>query len=375
MTSVSPDARRVWRAARAPLVIAAILLTGAIVVVLGSAGQRHGSLDPESADPAGSRAAAQVLARQGVRVVPARTYADAEAALTGPDAGATLLVTAPDGVDPARLAALRSRAADAVLIAPGQDALDLLAPGVVTGADVPAQARQPRCTVAAAVSAGTVRLGGHTYFAHGRSRTCYDGTMLRLPGDRGGTTVLGSGELMTNDRLADDGDAALTLGLLGRAPTLVWYVPTPGDPGAGITERSLTDLLPRPWLFGAIQLGVAAVLFAAWRARRLGPVVTERLPVVVPAAETTEGRARLYRRSGAVDHAAATLRQATVGRVRPLLGLGAGAEPAAVVAAAAARAGRPEAAVAELLYGQAPADDAGLVRLADELDRIEREIS
>ncbi|MDQ0377191.1 DUF4350 domain-containing protein [Amycolatopsis thermophila] len=372
MTSVSPDTRRIWRAARAPLVIVLIVLIGAVVVVLSSAGQRHGSLDPEAAAPAGSRALARLLEREGVRVVPARSYAEAEAAVS---ADATLLVTAPDLVEPARLAALRSRAADAVLVAPGDAALDVLEPGVVVGALVPATARDPGCTVAGAVAAGKVVIGGLTYAAHSRARGCYDGTMLQLPGGAGTTTLLGSGDPMTNDRLDDAGNAALTMRLLGRNATLVWYVPSPGDTGAGMEQRSPFDLLPRAWVFGAIQLAVAAVLFGLWRARRLGPVVAEPLPVAVRAAETTEGRARLYRRAGAADHAAATLRQAVIDRARPLLGLGAGAEPAAVVAAIAARTGRPDAVVGALLYGPAPGDDAGLVRLADELDRIEREIS
>ncbi|WP_020419754.1 DUF4350 domain-containing protein [Amycolatopsis sp. ATCC 39116] len=372
MTSVSPDSRRIWRAARAPLVIAVIVFIGAVIVLLSSAGEQRGSLDPDSAAPGGSRALARLLEREGVRIVPARTYAEAEAALQG---DATLLVTAPGRVEPGRLAALRSRATDAVLVGPDDPVLDILAPGVVVSGEVEPDAREPGCTVAGAVAAGNAVLGGFTYEAHGRARGCYDGTLLQLPGDRGTTTVLGGGAPMTNDRLDEAGDAALTMRLLGRHATLVWYVPTPGDAGAGIVARSFTDLIPRPWLFGAVQLGVAAVLFALWRARRLGPVVAERLPVVVRAAETTEGRARLYRRAGAADHAAATLRQAAIDRVRPLLGLGAGAEPAAVVAAVAARTGRPAAAVGELLYGPAPGDDAGLVRLADELDRIEREIS
>ncbi len=62
------------------------------------------------------------------------------------------------------------------------------------------------------------------------------------------------------------------------------------------------------WLV-AIQLGVALLLAALWRARRLGPLVTERLPVVVRASETVEGHARLYRSRRARDRVAATLRQ------------------------------------------------------------------
>jgi hypothetical protein len=46
-----------------------------------------------------------------------------------------------------------------------------------------------------------------------------------------------------------------------------------------------------------------------------------------------------------------------------------------VVDAVAARTRRAPPDVAALLYGAAPADDAALVRLADDLDALEREVS
>jgi len=104
----------------------------------------------------------------------------------------------------------------------------------------------------------------------------------------------------------------------------------------------------------------------------VGPVVEEPLPVVVRAAEAAEGRARLYRRAGARGRAAQNLRAATLGRLMPLLGQGRAADPVSVTAAVAARAARPAAEVSALLYGAAPADDAALVRLANELDALER---
>jgi hypothetical protein len=103
-------------------------------------------------------------------------------------------------------------------------------------------------------------------------------------------------------------------------------------------------------------------------------VVAEPLPVGVRAAETVEGRARLYRRAGARDTAAEALRAGLRSRLVPLLGQPARSEPPAVVDAVAARSRRTPPEVAALLYGAAPADDAALVRLADELDVLEREV-
>jgi hypothetical protein len=367
VTTVSPDARRVWRAARAPVLIAAVIILGAIGLVLAKGTGTHGDLDPGSADPGGSQALARLLGQQGVRIVPAHT-ADQAAAALGQNAEATLLVTDPSLVQPARLGELRGRAADAVFIAPQQGTLDLLLPGVVVSGQSDPGTRSPDCTVAAAVAAGDVILGGTEYRSHEQARSCYGGSLLQMAGS---TALLGAGTPLTNDRLGEQGDAALAMRLLGRHGTLVWYLPSPADSGAGLPQRSLSDLLPRGWLFGAIQVAVAAVLFALWRARRLGPVVVEPLPVVVRAAETVEGRARLYRRSGSAAHAAETLRQAAIARLRPVLGLGAGAEPAVILSSIMARCGRD---AGPLLYGPAPEDEASLIQLANDLDRLEREV-
>ena len=60
------------------------------------------------------------------------------------------------------------------------------------------------------------------------------------------------------------------------------------EPAPGGQQATFGELVP-DWVAPVVwQLGVAVVLAAWWRARRLGPVVAEPLPVVVRAAETTE---------------------------------------------------------------------------------------
>jgi hypothetical protein len=58
----------------------------------------------------------------------------------------------------------------------------------------------------------------------------------------------------------------------------------------------------------------------------------------------------------------------------PALGLQRRSEPATVADAVSARTTRTSADVLVLLYGAAPADDAALVGLADDLDELEREV-
>ncbi|WP_341829978.1 DUF4350 domain-containing protein, partial [Streptomyces hainanensis] len=245
------------------------------------------------------------------------------------------------------------------------------------------QERAPDCGLPAATSAGSALLGGRRYQVPADATGCYQAagmpTLAVLPtgtGD-GDTVLLGAAEPLHNEHLAEYGNAALTLQLLGSRPHLVWYLPTAEEAPAVEDQRTLLDLLPPGWRWATLQLLIAALLAALWRARRLGPVVTEPLPVVVHAAETTEGRARLYHQAGARDRAADALRTATRARLAPLVGVppSAAHAPDALPAAVAAHAGEPAAAVHELLFGPPPADDRDLVRLADTLDALERRVS
>ncbi len=113
---------------------------------------------------------------------------------------------------------------------------------------------------------------------------------------------------------------------------------------------------------------------ALWRARRLGRVVTEPLPVVVRSAETTRGRGRLYRRSRSYGHAAASLRAGAATRTARRLGLPHSAGAPAVIDALARATGRTPEDVGALLYGPPPTGDAGLTDLARRLDELESEV-
>ncbi|MET0133442.1 MAG: DUF4350 domain-containing protein [Kibdelosporangium sp.] len=355
-TAVSPDTRRIWRAARGPVLVAAVVLAAAVVISLLQADPGQGALEPDSHTPAGSRALARLLGAYGVEIKRADTTDDAGAALDG---DATLLITQPNWVAADQLTQLRDKARTTVAIGATGAALSALAPAVRAAGTVPPDVRQPGCSLNAA---GAARLGGVHYDA---PSSCYEGTLVQA----GAVTLLGDATPLTNDVLDEDGNAALSLRLLGEHKQLVWYLPTLSDVAGG-GEQSFYDLVPSGWWFGLIQVVIAVVLLMLWRARRLGPVVVEPLPVVVRAAETAEGRARLYRRARATDHAADALRRATLTRLTPLLGLASDAVPAAVAASVAARTGRPAQEVHAILYGPPPGREQDLVRLADQLDAL-----
>lgn len=374
-TSMSPDLRRIWRTARAPLIIVSLILAVSIGTALVGANQSRAALDPDSFAPNGSHALTRLLEDQGVRVD--RVDRFGTAGQVDPDA--TLVVTQPGVLRPEQLAALHRAVPQLVLIAPPPDVLAGLLPIVGPSPNISVADRQPGCSLPAATAAGVATTGGLTYRTNPSAQACYadnagNGGAASLIQSTG-ITVLGTPAPLTNDRLGQVGNAALAMRLLGGHHQLVWYLPTPGDPTLGGGHRSFYDLVPRGWRFGLILVAVGVLLLALWRARRLGPLVIEPLPVVIRATETVEGRARLYRRSGAVDHAAATLRRAVVARLLPRLGLADGTERPAVVQVIAARTGRPEPEIDSLLYGPAPTEESALVRLADELQALENQVN
>ncbi|GHB42156.1 hypothetical protein GCM10010347_09880 [Streptomyces cirratus] len=386
-----PRTTTLWARSRGFLAALGVLLAGGVTLAALSSDGHHGRLDPRSPDPYGSRAVSELLGQQGVttRVV---TTAREAAAATGPRT--TLLVTDPDTLDATRRRTLRD-AADlsggrTVLLAPTAASLAELAPAVRAHPYSDHRALDPDCALPAARAAGRATTGdGPRYSTDAAAATaCYPdagrATLLVLPAPaKGGDTVLvGSEDILLNRTLAEEGNASLALQLLGTRPELVWYLPgpadqlAPDDPDAP-EDKNLLDLVPSGWTWALLQLFVAATLAALWRGRRLGPLVTEDLPVAIRASETTEGRARLYRRAGARDRAATVLRTASRERLAALVGVPAtqAHEPATLLPAVTARLTADRTTdPATLLFGTTPSDDAALVALADHLDALEREV-
>ncbi|MEU1197117.1 DUF4350 domain-containing protein [Streptomyces sp. NPDC005813] len=385
-TSVSPTARQVWTRGRGILLAAVLLLAAAITIAVVRSDAQHGRLDPRSADPYGSRAVAELLADRGVSTRVVTTLAEARAAA---DADTTLLIAAPDLLTERQQRLLHATTANSggrtVLVSPGSPSVGTLAPQVSADPAVSFDSTlSPDCALPAARRAGSADTGGVRYTTPSPDADrCYpsDGlpTLLRIPAASGSgdTVVLGAPDIFYNDRLDEQGNASLALQLLGSRSHLVWYLPSLSDDSATDTgDRGFFDLLPSGWLWGTLQLFVAAALAALWRTRRLGPLVPERLPVAIRASETVEGRARLYRKADARDRAATALRSTTRTRLAPLVGVppAQAHAPEALLPALSAHLQGDGQSLHPLLFGPPPHDDAALVSLADQLDALEREV-
>ncbi|MEV7972734.1 DUF4350 domain-containing protein [Cellulomonas sp. NPDC089187] len=381
-TTAATRAAGRWQRWRWVLVAVLVAAVAGVAALLPEPRTSATPLAPDNPTDSGGRALAQVLGDQGVEVEYVRTSAAAVAAARP---GSTLMVTSDLALSRDQVEALAGTAADLVLLdspALASAATDGRMSFTTTG---PALARHTaQCADPDARAAGAVRAGG----AASTGVTGPWSSTLCFPLDDGSHVygswsqddrridLIGDALLFSNSRVTEEGNAALALRVLGRHDHLVWYIPALDDLGAQPEPgaSTVTSLLPPQALpLGLLSL-VVLLTAAIWRGRRLGPVVAERLPVVVRAAETTRGRARLYRRGRAHGHAAAALRAGAADRCARRLGVPSSAAPEHLIDALVRATGRDATTLGALLYGPPPTDDAGLRTLARQLDDLESEV-
>ncbi len=367
-----PSPRRPRRGLLGWALVAALLVGGGVLgAALATAvgAPERTADDPESPGPDGMRALARVLSDQGIAVTIVRDVRAASAALDEP---ATLVLPDDALVSDEELAALADQASDVVLIRPASRGMRVLfGAGEITGA-ADGGPVAPDCTLADAVRAGPATVGAGLAAPTAQWR-CYPVAgghgLIVQEGPAGRVAAVDGSSVFANAHLASEGNAALALNLMGRTGRVVWLAPA-ADPAGAAASEDLGAVTP-DWVTPAIVLlAGAAAAAAVWRGRRFGPLVAERLPVVVPAAETTVGRGRLYARSRDAAHAARLLQDGTRRRLGVRLGLGPDASPDAVADAAAAASAGAAGRIREMLE-TVPADDRALAELAASLMRLE----
>ena len=400
MTSLTPTVRQGLRASAfwiGAAVLVLLLAIGSLLVVGQS--EEAVPLSPESAAPDGTRALAEVLRGQGIAVVVTTSLDDTAAAVDSGAAGAAIVMHDPEGIlsddQRDRLATLSPTL---VLLDPDFATLRSLAPGVAAAGTPDDDPLDADCALAELVAVDEASPAGSAYRVTGADGTESDSgaddtdsgsgsgskvtatclrsesddapdaySLVRLEyGDRT-TTVLGATGALTNGTILDLDNAALALTLLGTAPRLVWYLPSPADAATPTTAE-----LSPPWVSPLIVLAVlTAIAAAVWRGRRFGPLIVENLPVVVRARETMEGRARLYQSSSARLRALDAIRVGTISRLATRCGLSSRAAVEEVVLAVAAAVGAEPGDIRSTLLDTVPNTDAELVRLSDRLLEIE----
>jgi hypothetical protein len=201
------------------------------------------------------------------------------------------------------------------------------------------------------------------------------GTFLVVqPFGSGSLVLLGGPGLWTNGHLGHQDNSVLAVNLLAptaNGPPVQWIV----GPRAGGGNESLLQLLPSRVKEGLIELLVALVLLALWRARRLGRPVIETPAVELPGSELVVAVGHLLEQGGRFDDAAGILRATVRRAIRDQLGVAPTASAEVTATVVAARTGLGRDMILATVAGPPPTDEAGLVTLAANADTIRQELA
>ena len=382
MTLIDGEAPVFTTAERRPSRIRAVvgwLVVVALVVILAfvamavaaNAPGQHRALDPESPNSTGTLALAEILRDQGMEVSIQRSRDEARAAI---DDHTTLVMTNPATLTDDALETLMEPATRIVFLSTSTHLLSVL--GIGENASIPPSSVGPECAIAEFADVGTIEPDRLFTPADG-AEACFgssDGAAVLIDDDRKGAhvSVVEGARLFSNEYLADDGNAALALALLGQTDRVVWYVPSFADSDIEAQPVDTLGSLTPPWVTPAILLLLLAGIAAAiWRGQRFGPLVAETLPVTVRASETMHGRARLTAKAADASHAGLALREGAQRRLARRLGLAVHAGADEVADAASDRLRVPRGTLQTLLAGPLPTNDADLIDLARRLDELE----
>ena len=204
--------------------------------------------------------------------------------------------------------------------------------------------------------------------------TCFDGTVRTAAIGDGTVVALSTPVPLSNDLLDEADDAVLAAALLAPSPgTRVAFIVGPSVEAAG-EQPALSELVADRVRQGMLLGGLAVLLWAAWRGRRLGRPVLETQPVAVAGSELVVAVGRLLDARRQPAEAAAVLRADLRRAVGSRLGLTADADSRTVAAAVAARSGLDQDRAAAALGDRPVTTDADLLAVAADLDRIRTDI-
>lgn len=371
---VTPTARERFSASRPMLLLVAITLIALLgAAFLSQMGYNDAPVGIRNKQGDGARALAQVLGDHGISV---REVTATQAAEVGDDT--TLVVIFPSRMKDSVAKAIETRTN--VVYIGLEDDYDSSAP-YLGGLRAQRNWRDPRVVAAGCQSEAATRARSLTSSAYVITGS---GDGWELCFSEGGAyygyaekseagrfrAIIPDSLRLRNRAITEEGNAALAINAIGRTPKVAWYSPTKSD-SLGAGKEVDTEA---PYLAPAFLLSIGACLIAAFaRGKRLGPLTPENLPIEVPASETIIGKARLMRSQRAYEHAATALRSASASRIASALGIAHTADRETLTRAIEQR-GLFTSRSSALLWGPPPASEKELVRLAHDLDALEKEI-
>jgi Domain of unknown function (DUF4350) len=189
----------------------------------------------------------------------------------------------------------------------------------------------------------------------------------------GDVVSVGGADFATNQRLDHDDNAVLAAALLApRRGTSVRFVDAPLPAGGG--DKALGDLVSDGVRRLGWQLAIAFLVYAAWRALRLGRPVPETQAVEIAGSELVGAAGRLLERGRSAGAAAEVLRSRLRRGLSARFGVPPGAPPATLAQVVAERSGA-DAALIEAAVSERPVtSDDELVAVAQAVATVHQEV-
>lgn len=182
----------------------------------------------------------------------------------------------------------------------------------------PTSVPRDTCTIEAlaGLDAGVLQVEGRTYSypVAPEYESCYgserEAFVVAKPRGEGTEVSLGGAGVLTNEALDNQTsrDNAVVLAALMAPDDGTRVAVLDASPSLAPGEETLWDLVPRWVKLAGAQLIVAFIVFALWRARRLGRPVAEPQPVKVASSELVAAVGGLLQRTASPQHAADMLR-------------------------------------------------------------------
>jgi hypothetical protein len=357
-------------------------LAGLLVIALALGAPHTAStddLDPHATDGSGTKALVLLLGQSGAHV-------QVTDRMPGPDTDVALL--ASDTTSQAQTSVLEGwvRAGGVLVVADPESSFvpvgavsagspfGLASPPVSPGdCDIDALSGLDRVWPSSDPAFFDVPAGSSRCYTSGIRAFVVD-----TPLGRGHIVAVASPFVFTNNALDQYDNAGLATDLLaprvGTRVSVLWGMDPGTDGGAGGHQQDLGSLVSVGVKLALLELLVAFLIYAWFRARRLGQPVAEPQLVQIGGSELIRAHGDLLAQTRDPDRAARLLRADLRRRLAERLGLSPDASPEVVAEVTASRAGVDRDRVARAVTDIPVRSEAELLDLARDIDSIRAEV-
>ena len=351
-------------------VVAAAIGVGLVGILLLQGPPADGPpLDPRSDAPDGTSALVALLEDLG---------ADVDLSVGLPDSGDDVALVLADRLDEDQTEQVLAwtRAGGTLVVT---DPESSLTPEVIGGPSLDDEAMgRGICTIDSLDGVDEVDGGfAQRYETSGSHSSCLGSLDFAFVAARregaGDVVSIGGADFATNQRLDHDDNAVLAAALLAPSRgSSVRFVDAPLPAGGG--DKTLGDLVSDGIRRLGWQLAIAFLVYAAWRAVRLGRPVPETQPVEIAGSELVGAAGRLLERGRSAGAAAEVLRSRLRRALSARFGVPPGTPPATLAQVVAERAGT-DATLVEVAVGEHPVtSDDELVAVAHAVATVHQEV-